>query len=108
MKNKNALDLLNTNVAEILKEWGMDEETAAKTAKSTKNASQMLEDALSSSKVKELLKKALVVRCGFGTNKEESVLQFEMQFALNPKGLQLLNYIFGEKDNDKKDTIAHA
>ena len=85
MSKKDFLDLLNINAAEVLKKWGMDKETAEK-----------------------LLKQALVVRCGFGTNKDESVLQFEMQFALNPKGFQLLNYIFGEEHNDKKEKIAHA
>lgn len=108
MSKKSVLDSLNTNAAKVLKDWGMDEETAARAAKSTRNASQMLEYALSRPKVKELLKKALIVRCGFGTNKEESVLQFEMQFALNPQGFQLLSYIFGSEHNDKKDTIAHA
>lgn len=108
MSKKDFLDLLDTNSVEVLKEWGMDEETAKKVTKETKTASQMLEDAVNNSKVKELLKKALVVRCGFGTDKDESVLQFEVQFALNPQGFQLLNYIFGEEQNDKKEKIAHA
>ena len=108
MSKKDYLDLLDTNVAEVLEKWGMDKETAKRLAKNTKNAKQMLEDAVNNEKVKELLKKALVVRCGFGTNKAESVLRFEMQFALNPTGFQLLNYIFGEEQNEKKQKIAHA
>ena len=108
MSKKDFLDLLNINAAEVLKKWGMDKETAEKFAKKTKSARQILEDAVNNVKVKELLKQALVVRCGFGTNKDESVLQFEMQFALNPQGFQLLNYIFGEEQNEKKDKIAHA
>ena len=93
MSKKDFLDLLNTNSAEVLKKWGMDKETAEKVTKTAKSTSQMLEDAVNNPKVKELLKTALVVRCGFGTNADESVLQFEMQFALNPQGFQLLNYI---------------
>ena len=108
MNKKDFLDLLNTNNAEVLEKWGMDKENAKKLTKNTKNAKQMLEDAINNPKVKELLKQALIVRCGFGTDKDESVLQFEMQFALNPKGFQLLNYIFGEEQNDKKEKIAHA
>ena len=108
MSKKDFLDLLDTNTAEVLEKWGMDKETAKKFAKKTKSARQILEDAVNNAKVKELLKQALVVRCGFGTNKDESVLQFEMQFALNPQGFQLLNYIFGEEHNDKKEKIAHA
>ena len=108
MSKKDFLDLLDTNTAEVLEKWGMDKENAKKLTKNTKNAKQMLADAINNPKVKELLKHALVVRCGVGTNKDESVLQFEMQFALNPKGFQLLNYIFGEEQNDKKEKIAHA
>ena len=108
MSKKDFLDLLDTNTAEVLEKWGMDKETAEKLTKNTKSPKQMLEDAVNNPKVKELLKQALIVRCGFGTNKDESVLQFEMQFALNPKGFELLNYIFGEKQNDKKEKIAHA
>lgn len=107
MSKKDFSDLLNINTAEVLEKWGMDKETAEKLTKKTKSPMQMLEDAVNNPKVKELLKKALVVRCGFGTNADESVLQFEMQFALNPQGFQLLNYIFGDKKNDKKK-IAHA
>ena len=108
MRKKDFLDLLDTNTAEVLKKWGMDKETAEKLTKNTKSPKQMLEDAVNNPKVKELLKQALIVRCGFGTNKDESVLQFEMQFALNPKGFQLLNYIFGEEHNEKEQKIAHA
>lgn len=108
MSKKNFLDLLDTNTAEVLEKWGMDKETAKKLAKKSKSATQILEDAVNNKKVKELLKQALVVRCGFGTNRDESVLQFEMQFALNPKGFQLLNYIFGEEHNEKDQKIAHA
>ena len=108
MSKKDFLDLLDTNTAEVLEKWGMDKETAKKLTKNTKSPTQMLEDAVNNPKVKELLKQALVVRCGFGTNKDESVLQFEMQFALNPKGFQLLNYIFGEEQNEKEQKIAHA
>ena len=108
MSKKDFFFFFFTNNAEVLEKWGMDKETAKKFAKKTKNARQILEDAVNNAKVKELLKQALVVRCGFGTNKDESVLQFEMQFALNPKGFQLLNYIFGEEQNDKKEKIAHA
>ena len=108
MSKKDFLDLLDTNTAEVLEKWGMDKETAKKFANKTKSARQILEDAVNNAKVKELLKQALVVRCGFGTNKDESVLQFEMQFALNPKGFQLLNYIFGEEQNEKEQKIAHA
>ena len=108
MSKKDFLDLLDTNTAEVLEKWGMDKETAKKLAKNTKSATQILEDAVNNEKVKELLKQALVVRCGFGTNKDESVLQFEMQFALNPKGFELLNYIFGEEQNEKEQKIAHA
>ena len=108
MSKKDFLDLLDTNTAEVLEKWGMDKETAEKLTKNTKSAKQMLEDAVNNPKVKELLKKAVIVRCGFGTDKDENVLQFEMQFALNPKGFQLLNYIFGEKQNEKEQKIAHA
>ena len=108
MSKKDFLDLLDTNTAEVLKKWGMDKETAEKLTKNTKSPKQMLEDAVNNPKVKELLKQALVVRCGVGTNKDESVLQFEMQFALNPKGFQLLNYIFGEEQNEKEQKVAHA
>lgn len=108
MSKKDFLDLLDTNTAEVLEKWGMDKETAKKFAKNTKSAMQILEDAINNPKVKELLKQALIVRCGFGTNKDESVLQFEMQFALNPKGFELLNYIFGEEQNEKEQKIAHA
>ena len=108
MSKKDFLDLLDTNTAEVLEKWGMDKETAERLTKNTKNAKQMLADAVNNPKVKELLKKAVIVRCGFGTDKDENVLQFEMQFALNPKGFQLLNYIFGEEQNDKKEKIAHA
>lgn len=108
MSKKDFLDLLDTNNAEVLEKWGMDKETAERLTKNTKNAKQLLEDAVNNPKVKELLKKAVIVRCGFGTDKDENVLQFEMQFALNPKGFQLLNYIFGEEQNDKKEKIAHA
>ena len=108
MNKKDFLDLLDTNTAEVLEKWGMDKETAKRITKNTKNAKQILEDAINNPKVKELLKKAVIVRCGFGTNKDESVLQFEMQFALNPKGFQLLNYIFGEEQNEKEQKIAHA
>lgn len=108
MSKKNFLDLLDTNTAEVLEKWGIDKETAKKLAKKAKSTTQILEDAVNNQKVKELLKQALVVRCGFGTNKDESVLQFEMQFALNPKGFQLLNYIFGEEQNEKEQKIAHA
>ena len=108
MSKKDFLDLLNINAAEVLKKWGMDKETAEKLTKNTKNAKQMLADAINNPKVKKLLKQALVVRCGFGTNKDESVLQFEMQFALNPQGFQLLSYIFGEEQNEKEQKIAHA
>lgn len=108
MSKKDFLDLLDTNNAEVLEEWGMDKETAERLTKNTKNAKQLLEDAVNNPKVKELLKKAVIVRCGFGTDKDENVLQFEMQFALNPKGFHLLNYIFGEEQNDKKEKIAHA
>ena len=108
MSKKDFLDLLNTNTAEVLEKWGMDKETAKKLAKNTKSPTQMLEDAINNPKVKELLKQALIVRCGFGADKDENVLQFEMQFALNPKGFQLLNYIFGEEQNEKEQKIAHA
>ena len=108
MSKKDFLDLLDTNAAEVLEKWGMDKETAEKLTKNTKSPKKMLEDAVNNQKVKELLKQALIVRCGFGTNKDESVLQFEMQFALNPKGFQLLNYIFGEEQNEKEQKIAHA
>ena len=108
MSKKDFLDLLDTNTAEVLEKWGMDKETAKKFAKKAKSARQILEDAVNNAKVKELLKQALIVRCGFGTNKDESVLQFEMQFALNPKGFQLLNCIFGEEQNEKEQKIAHA
>lgn len=108
MSKKDFLDLLNINNAEVLKKWGMDKETAERVTKTAKSTSQMLEDAVNNPKVKELLKKALVVRCGFGTNADESVLQFEMQFALNPQGIQLLNCIIGKEQNDKKEKIAHA
>ena len=108
MSKKDFLDLLDTNTAEVLEKWGMDKETAKKLTKNTKNAKQMLEDAVNNPKVKELLKQALVLRCGFETNKDKSVLQFKMQFALNPKGFELLNYIFGEEQNEKEQKIAHA
>ena len=108
MSKKDFLDLLDTNTAKKKKKWGMDKETAEKLTKNTKSPKQMLEDAVNNPKVKELLKQALVVRCGVGTNKDESVLQFEMQFALNPKGFQLLNYIFGEEQNEKEQKVAHA
>ena len=108
MSKKDFLDLLNINAAEVLKKWGMDKETAEKLTKNTKSPTQMLEDAVNNPKVKELLKQALIVRCGFGTNKDENILQFEMQFALNPKGFELLNYIFGEEHNEKEQKIAHA
>ena len=108
MSKKDFLDLLDTNTAEVLEKWGMDKETAKKLTKNTKNAKQMLEDAVNNPKVKELLKHALVLRCGFETNKDKSVLQFKMQFALNPKGFELLNYIFGEEQNEKEQKIAHA
>lgn len=108
MSKKDFLDLLNTNTAEVLEKWGMDKETAERLTKNTKNAKQMLADAANNPKVKELLKKAVILRCGFGTDKDENILQFEMQFALNPKGFQLLNYIFGEKQNEKEQKIAHA
>ena len=108
MSKKDFLDLLNINAAKVLEKWGMDKETAERFAKKTKSATQILEDAVNNPKVKELLKQALVVRCGFGTNKDESVLQLEMQFALNPKGFELLNYIFGEEQNEKEQKIAHA
>ena len=108
MSKKDFLDLLDTNTAEVLEKWGMDKETAEKFAKKTKSARQILEDAVNNPKVKELLKKAVIVRCGFGTDKDKNVLQFEMQFALNPKGFQLLNYIFGEEQNEKEQKIAHA
>lgn len=108
MSKKDFLHLLNTNTAEVLEKWGMDKETAKKFSKNTKSTTQILEDAVNNPKVKELLKQALIVRCGFGTDKEKNVLQFEMQFALNPKGFQLLNYIFGEEQNEKEQKIAHA
>ena len=108
MSKKDSLDLLDTNTAEVLEKWGMDKETAKRITKNTKNTKQMLEDAVNHPKVKELLKKAVIVKCGFWTNKDENILQFEMQFALNPKGFELLNYIFGEEQNDKKEKIAHA
>ena len=109
MSNKKALDLLNNRPVDVLKQWGMEEESANKFAKDVKTAYEMFEDAVKEPKVMELLKKALVVRCRFGTNKEENVLQFEMQFALNPDGFSLLNFIYGgNKSNDKKDTVAHA
>lgn len=108
MSKKDFLDSLNTNTAEVLEKWGIDKETAERLTKNTKNAKQMLEDAVNNAKVKELLKKAVILRCGFGTDKDENVLQFEMQFALNPKGFQLLNYIFGEEQNEKEQKIAHA
>ena len=108
MSKKDFLDLLDTNIAEVLEKWGMDKETAERLTKNTKNAKQMLEDAVNNPKVKELLKKAVIVRCGFGTDKDENILHFEMQFALNPKGFQLLNYIFGEEQNEKEQKIAHA
>lgn len=108
MSKKDFLDLLDTNPAEVLEKWGMDKKTAERLTKNTKNVKQLLEDAVNNPKVKELLKKALIVRCGFGTDKDENMLQFEMQFALNPKGFQLLNYIFGEEQNEKEQKIAHA
>ena len=108
MSKKDFLNLLDTNTAEVLEKWGMDKENAKKLTKNTKNAKQMLADAVNNPKVKELLKKAVIVRCGFGTDKDENILQFEMQFALNPKGFQLLNYIFGEEQNEKEQKIAHA
>ena len=108
MSKKDFLDLLDTNTAEVLEKWGMDKETAKRITKKAKNAKQLLEDTVNNQKVKELLKKAVIVRCGFGTDKDENVLQFEMQFALNPKGFQLLNYIFGEEHNEKEQKIAHA
>ena len=86
MSKKDFLDLLDINNAEVLEKWGMDKETAKRLTKNTKNAKQMLEDAVNNPKVKELLKKAVIVRCGFWTDKDENILQFEMQFALNPKG----------------------
>ena len=108
MSKKDFLDLLDTNTAEVLEKWGMDKETAKKLTKNTKNAKQILEDAINNPKIKELLKQALIVRCGFGTNKDENVLEFKMQFALNPKGFQLLNYIIREEQNEKEQKIAHA
>lgn len=108
MSKKDFLDLLDTNTAEVLEKWGINKETAKKLTKNKKNTKQMLEDAVNNPKVKELLKKAVIVRCGFGTDKDENILQFEMQFALNPKGFQLLNYIFGEEQNEKEQKIAHA
>lgn len=108
MSKKDFLDLLDTNTAEVLEKWGMDKENAEKLAKKAKNPRQILEDVVNNAKVKELLKQALVVRCGFETNKDKSVLQFKMQFALNPKGFELLNYIFGEEQNEKEQKIAHA
>lgn len=108
MSKKDFLDLLNTNNAEVLEKWGINKETAKRITKNTKNAKQMLENAINNPKVKELLKKAVIVRCGFGTDKDKNILQFEMQFALNPKGFQLLNYIFGEEQNEKEQKIAHA
>lgn len=108
MSKKDFLDLLDTNTAEVLEKWGMDKETAKRLTKNKRNTKQMLADAVNNPKVKELLKKAVIVRCGFGTDKDENVLQFEMQFALNPKGFQLLNYIFGEEQNEKEQKIAHA
>ena len=108
MSKKDFLDLLDTNTAEVLEKWGMDKETAKRLTKNTKNAKQMLEDAVNNPKVKELLKKAVIARCGFGTDKDKNVLEFKMQFALNPKGIQLLNYIFGEEQNEKEQKIAHA
>ena len=108
MSKKDFLDLLDTNTAEVLEKWGMDKETAEKLTKNTKSPTQMLEDAINNPKVKELLKQALIVRCGFGTNKDENVLEFKMQFALNPKGFQLLNYIIREEQNEKEQKIAHA
>ena len=108
MSKKDFLDLLDTNTAEVLEKWGMDKKTAERLTKNTKNAKQLLEDAVNNPKVKELLKKAVIVRCGFGTDKDENILQFEMQFALNPKGFQLLNYIFREEQNEKEQKIAHA
>ena len=86
MSKKDFLDLLDTNTAEVLEKWGMDKETAKRLSKKAKNAKQLLEDTVNNQKVKKLLKQALVVRCGFSANKDESVLQFKMQFALNPKG----------------------
>ena len=108
MSKKDFFDLLDINTAEVLEKWGMDKETAKKLAKKAKTPRQILEDAVNNPKVKELLKHALVVRCGFETNKDKSVLQFKMQFALNPKGFELLNYIFGEEQNEKEQKIAHA
>lgn len=108
MSKKNFLDLLNTNTAEVLEKWGIDKETAKRITKNTKSAKQMLEDAVNNPKVKELLKKAVIVRCGFGTDEDENILQFELQFALNKKGVLSLNYIFGEQQNEKKQKIAHA
>ena len=108
MSKKDFLDLLNINAAEVLEKWGIDKETAERLTKNTKSPTQMLKDAINNPKVKELLKQALIVRCGFGTDKDKNVLQFEMQFALNPKGFQLLNYIFGEEQNEKEQKIAHA
>lgn len=108
MSKKDFLDLLDTNTAEVLEKWGINKETAKRLTKNKKNTKQVLADAVNNPKVKELLKKAVFVRCGFGTDKDENVLQFEMQFALNPKGFQLLNYIFGEEQNEKEQKIAHA
>lgn len=108
MSKKDFLDLLDTNTAKVLEKWGINKETAKRLTKNKKNTKQMLEDAVNNPKVKELLKKAVIVRCGFGTDKDENILQFEMQFALNPKGFQLLNYIFGEEQNEKEQKIAHA
>ena len=108
MSKKDFLDLLNTNTAEVFEKWGLDKETAERLTKNIKSPTQMLENAVNNAKVKELLKHALIVRCGVGTNKDESVLQFEMQFALNPKGFQLLDYMFGEEQNEKEQKIAHA
>ena len=102
MSKKDFLDLLNTNNAEVLEKWGLDKETAERLTKNIKSPIQMLENTVNNPKVKELLTHALVLRCGVGINKDESVLQFEMQFALNPKGFQSLNYIFGEEHNEKK------
>ena len=108
MSKKDFLDLLDTNTAEVLEKWGMDKETAKRITKKAKNAKQLLEDTVNNPKVKKFLKQALVVRCGFSTNKDESILQFKMQFALNPQGFLLLNYIFGDEQNEKEQKIAHA
>lgn len=108
MSKKDFSDLLNINTAEVLEKWGMDKKTAERVTQKTKSPTQMLEDALNNPKVKELLEHALVVRCGVGIDKDESILQLELHFALNPKGFQVLNYTFGDEHNDKKEKIAHA